>query len=254
MIAALLLALAAQTAAPPAAATTTTPTTSPTTTTTTTENPFATATAEELVLREQASVAALGTYRLRFTKDELVDGKMTGVQVTEVLVRQSPPAVVAEIVSGVSRGQRFLYNPAIRKDELRVVDAGLLGIIGGLWININSPLTRADTNHPVTNLGLGPILKHIKNDVDLAKAFGGHVRHDVGFDDHGAWCIRWTAPKDAKNLYCRESVLCTDPKTSLLTSAKIADERGVFEDLRFEVLAQNLVVAESAFTPEGAGL
>lgn len=210
---------------------------------------------DELLRRELAAVAALGTYRMRFTKNERKPRGMTGVQVMELLVRQSPSfAVVGEVVAGPSLGRRFLYNAALRTDELRVREGGLFGVVGGLWIGVDSSLARTDTNHPITNLGLAPILNNVAKDFARGAALGGHTRVDEGFDADGAWCMRWRAPPGALGLYCTQSFFCVDPRTFLFTRAEISDEKGVFESLRFEIIAQNLRVPDAAFTPEGAGL
>lgn len=209
---------------------------------------------EELLRREQAAAAALGTYRLRFSKNERKGDRMTGTQVMELLIRQTPTfAVVAEVKSGPNTGRRFLYNAALKKDELLVQESGILGVVGGVWLNIDNSLTRTDTNHPVTNLGLAPILRHIGNDHDKGKAFGGHSRVDEGFDKGGNWCMRWTAPKGAKGLYCDVSLFCVNPTTFLMAKAQIFDQKGMFEDLAFQVLEKNMTVPDTAFTPEGAG-
>jgi hypothetical protein len=90
--------------------------------------------------------------------------------------------------------------------------------------------------------GLGEFLAH-----------GGHARVDEGFDARGSWCMRFTAPRGAPNMYCEKSLICVDPKTFLLTHLEVADEKGVFENLTFDIVDRNLIVPDAAFTPEGAG-
>lgn len=246
MIFALLLSLLAQ------PTTTTSPTTSPTTPATALVIPEGLADADALVEKELAAARALGTYRLRFSKDERVAGRMTGMQVTVATIRQEPSfALFAEVTAGPDAGQRFLYNASLKKAELFVIDSGLLGFIGGLWLDINSSLTRENTNHPATNLGLAAVLRNVAGDRQKAKAHGGHARVDEGFDARGSWCMRFTAPPAATNMYCEKSLICVDPKTFLLTHLEIADKKGVFENLTFEILDRNLALPDAAFTPEG---
>jgi hypothetical protein len=37
-----------------------------------------------------------------------------------------------------------------------------------------------------------------------------------------------------------------------LTHLEVADEKGVFENLTFDIVGRNLIVPDAAFTPEGA--
>jgi len=250
MIIAVLLSLLTH---PTPTTTTMTTTTTATTTTTTTAIPDGFADADELVAKELAAARALGTYRLRFSKDERVNGRMTGVQVTVATIRQEPSfALYAEVTAGPDVGQRFLYNASLKKAELFVIDSGMLGFIGGLWLDINSSLTRENTNHPATNLGLAAVLRNVAGDRQKAKAHGGHARVDEGFDARGSWCMRFTAPPGAPNMYCEKSLICVDQKTFLLTHLEVADEKGVFENLTFDIVDRNLIVPDAAFTPEGA--
>lgn len=206
-----------------------------------------------LLQKEQAAAAALGTYRVRFKKNERINGTMSGTQTMELLVRQAPTfAVVAEVKAGPNTGRRFLYNAALNKDELYVRESGLLSVVG-VWFKIDNAITRIDTNHPVTNLGLAPLLGHIRNDQVRGQQLGGHTRVDEGADKDGNWCMRWTAPKGATGLYAEVSLFCVDPKTYLLKTGVIHDKKGLLEEISFEILERNLTVSDAAFTPEGAG-
>ncbi len=210
--------------------------------------------ADELLRRERQALKGLGTHRLRIEKAERFDGVLSPVQVMEVVVRQRPFAFVADVVDGPSTGRRFLYNVSLRPREICARESGVLGLAGGVWINVDNPLTRRDSHHPATMLGLGSVLDNIAADNKKAAAAGGHTRVDEGFDKDGDWCMRFTAPRGVTGLYTQDSRLCVDPRTFLLTRLEARDEKGVIERFRFTVLASGLHVDDSAFTPEGAGL
>jgi hypothetical protein len=218
--------------------------------------PIAALTQAEIIAREEAAIVALGTYRVRFTKRERIDGRLQEAQTYELLIRPAgaaPLAIVGEAVGGNVQGRKLLYNGALRRDEFLVREGGLLGIAGSLWLSLDSGMAREDSNHPMTNMGFASVIAYIKADAQKTAPFGGHVRVRAGVDVDG-YCILWRTPPGAANTYCREAYICFDPQTFLIRRVTLYDASGIKEDLRYQVLAQGLSPAPTAFTPAGAGL
>lgn len=211
-------------------------------------------TPEELCDVGSDAAKALGTYSARLVKEERIDGKMKPAQTLELVVRDDPNAIAARYVDGPAKGRRLLYNAQIRKDELRVREAGILGIAGALWIGLDSRLTRKDTNHRSTSLGLAPLVRLLRKDLDTAKPFGGFrgIAGRLGEQDRA--CLTFEAPAQASGLYAKTSHLCVDTSLLLPVEAEIHDAQGLLERYRWSDVKPNLAVDETTFSLEGNDL
>lgn len=205
-----------------------------------------------LIAIGRRSVAQLGTYRARLTKVERVDGELLEPQVMRMEIRETPFALRAEVLEGPGKGRRLLYNEELRAKDLRVREAGFLGIAGAVWVGIDSGLTRGDTNHRISDLGYGPLLGLLERDFEKAK--GQHSREDEGFAKDGAWCMRYTAPPGVKGLYADQARVCFDARLGLVSRVEVFRKGELFERHDYQLLASRLSLGDGAFTPEGAGL
>lgn len=202
----------------------------------------------EALLREsRARIDALGTYRMTFIKEERLARGWVGPQTMDLVVREQPFAVRATVVDGPNKGRRFLFDSTQRKRELRVREAGLLGV-AALWIDIDSALTRDDTRHPVTELGYGFVHRMIERDARLSRPVGGHSVVDEGHDDTGSRCLLLTAPDGVANLYAQRTRMCIDEKTRMITSLEVSDAKGVRERFRMKLVQANLT--DVTFDPD----
>jgi hypothetical protein len=200
-----------------------------------------TPTAQDLIQSWRSKVGALGAYHLRVHKRERIDGKLQPWQT-------KPLAVRLEFVEGSAKGRKALYNEQVRKDDVRVREAGLLGVVGAVWVNVNGPLSRGDTRHPVTQVGLISTIEILAKDVAAAAAFGG-----VNLSPEAEGCWKFEAPAQAHGLYATRSRICVDPKTGLPSHVTASDAAGLFEEYEFTDVQAN-AATDAFFTPEAAGL
>ena len=209
--------------------------------------------AEAVVLVEasRARVEQLGTYRVRFTKEERLESGWVGPQVMNLVVRERPFAVLADVVSGPNQGRRFLYDTTQNKAQLRVREPGLLGVLP-LWIGIDSALTRDDTRHPVTELGYAFVLRMIERDARLA-AGAFTIVEDTDTGRAVERCLIATAPSGVAGLYAQRTRLCFDASSKLLTKVEVWDALGAVERLTFELVEAN-VKGREVFSREANGL
>lgn len=211
-------------------------------------------TPEQLVAQGQKSVAKLGTYSATLIKNERVKGSMIGEQTIKVLIREDPFGARLDYTDGPGKGRRATYDSPTRPKELRVKEAGMLGIVGAVWIDIDSSLTRAESNHAVTELGFGPLLRLMKRDADAVRAQGFAMQQtEQSFDKNGYWCVTFIPQPGAKNLYAAKTRVCMDGDQLLPLVVEVHDAKGLLETYRWkDVKAETL--AADAFTPKGAGL
>jgi hypothetical protein len=207
----------------------------------------------QLIELGREAVRELGVYTARLRKQERVKGRLLASQVALITVREAPYAVRMEVIDGPKKGRKILYNEQLRKGELRVREAGLLGL-KALWLNLDSSLARGDTNHRVTDLGFGPILRHLSRDQALAAPLGSHRRQDEGFDGQGRWCLTFLAPPGAQNLYAQRTRMCLDLLLGLPVEVEVHDAQGLLERLELTDVRPNLTTPPDYFSPEAMGL
>ncbi|HUB08674.1 MAG TPA: DUF1571 domain-containing protein [Myxococcales bacterium] len=208
---------------------------------------------ETLLAQARESLRAMGPYRVLLTEQERVRGKLLEPQQIQLWIREEPLAVRLLYVGGPAKGRKGLYDSAVRPGDLRVREAGFLGIAGPIWIGIHNSLCLRDTNHPVTDVGFGALIR-LEGDVfEKAKAFGGFTRTDEGMNQRGHHCLRFDAPKGAKGLYALRSRICIDPATALPVEMTNWDSQGLLETYEFDNLEPG-GAKPADFTRDAAGL
>lgn len=209
---------------------------------------------KDLIEMGQRAVKGLGTYSYQMNKQERVKGDMLPVQEVRTTVRESPFSVRLEFIGGPGKGRRLLFNPAVRKDQFRVREAGVLSILGALWINVDSSLAKKDSNHSVREAGMGNLLSRFMRDYDRAAPLGGFAVKHEGWNAKGHYCSVWSSPNNGVGFDSAFSRICTDLKTGMPAKVETWDrdhvqlEKYEFADVKKET------VADDFFKPEGAGL
>lgn len=200
---------------------------------------------QELVALGREGVRRLGSYRARLTKQERVRGEVLPAQTIEMLVRPSPRAFRLEYLIGPKAGRKIIWTET-RPKQMLVREAGLLGLMS-VWLDVDGDLARRDTNHPVTDLGFGPLLDIMATDLARAAPYGGHQRQDEGFDPTGRYCIVFVAPRGAANLYAQRTRLCVDPRLALPVELEVHDRSGFLERYRYANVRPLQTIEPAAF-------
>ena len=207
---------------------------------------FATTPVDVLLEAGKSAAAQLGTYESRVTKRERVGGKQMKPQTLALTVRQSPRAVRLEILDGPAKGRKVVYDATVKKNELRVREAGVLGLAGPMWIDVNSGMTRSDTNHPIMDFAFTNIIEVLEDNFKKGEALGGFTRKDEGFDTAGRYCITFTAPPGGQHLYATRARICMDPVLALPVIMEIDDAKGPLERFDFRDVKP---VTQADFSP-----
>ncbi len=204
-----------------------------------------------LIEMGQKAVTALGTYSYKMVKRERVKGELLEAQEIITTIREAPFAARLEFVKGPGAGRRVLYNPAVRKTDFRVREPGVLSILGGLWINVDSGLAKKDSNHSITEAGLGNLLRRFRKDLDRAEPLGGFgVKHE-GWDAKGSFCSMWTSPNNGVGFDSARTRICTDLKSGLPSSVESYDAKGVMIETYAFSDAKAVTLSDAFLKPEG---
>lgn len=194
---------------------------------------FAGASTQELLEAGKASASRMGTYETHVVKRERVSGELLKPQTIHLSVRQSPRALRLEVLDGPAKGRKVVYDSSVKKNELRVREAGVLGMAGAVWIDMNGRLARGDTNHPVTDFAFTSIIGILEDCFAKAEAVGGYSRQDEGLDAAGRYCITFDAPEGGAHLYAKRARICVEPVLALPVVLEIDDARGPLERFDF---------------------
>jgi hypothetical protein len=213
---------------------------------------FKALTPSQLLGLAQKSLSAMNEYQGELTKQERVDGDIQAPQTLEVGIREKPYAIRIKVIAGPPKGRRCLYNPAVKKGEVRARESGFKGIVGAVWIDMNGSLAKGDTNHVISDTGFGHTLQIVQGDIAASASAGGLTRVDEGFDPRGLYCMKVTAPKGVKT-YAVKSRLCFDPVLGLPLSVEVDDAKGFLERFNWAKVKPH-AFTDADFTPDGFDL
>jgi hypothetical protein len=200
---------------------------------------------ESLVALGREAVHRLGAYRARLVKQERLKNKISPAQTLDITIQPTPRAMRLEYVEGPKAARRVIWTEK-RPKEILVREGGLLGVMS-VWIDIDGRLARGDTNHRVTDLGFGPLLDIISSDLRKAASHGGHRRHDEGFDAAGNYCLVFTAPQAATDVYAQQTRLCIDRTIGLPVRVEVNDHSGFLERYHYTRIRPNQKVDPKLF-------
>jgi hypothetical protein len=208
---------------------------------------------EELATLCERNLKALGTYTVKLTSQERVKGKLLDPKTLDVAIQQEPVAIRIDYVAGPGKGRRVLYNSALRPGALRVKEPGMLGVLGGLWLDVDSSLTRDDTTHPITDTGLGSVVRNLTHDAKVIPTLAGATRVVEPVDAQGRLCIRTKSPPKSP-VYAEDVRICIDVVLGLPTLVETFSAAGLMEHFAFDDVRGQVKTPQDFFTLEGAGL
>lgn len=196
---------------------------------------------ETLLALSNQAIMALGPYSYLMAKSERLNGRMQQTQTIRTTIREEPMAIRLEYLKGPSAGRKIVFNSTVKKDEFRVREPGFLSIVGRLWIPMNSPVTKDDSNHTVAEAGLGNLVRRLQRDHGRAGA-ALKVEHE-GWNDKGHFCSLYTLPDGGRGFDNAQTRICNDPLAGIPAKVEGYDARGaLIERYEFSEL--------KAFTPD----
>lgn len=208
---------------------------------------------DELLETAARRIQELGTYASTLEKQERVDGTLIATQVIKVVVREKPFAVRMEYEKGPGKGRRVVYAAdSAHPKEIRVREAGLFSLAGALWIDVDSSLTRKESNHPVTDMGLGALVRLVRKDAEVYQ-HQGFTRTDEPLAGSRQFCTRLAPPAAGAPGNAPTTRMCFDVETGIPTTLVVTDVGGVRERYVWKDVERKSP-GRDFFTPKAAGL
>lgn len=196
---------------------------------------------ETLLTRAKDNLHAMGPYRAQLLKRERIRGVLQPAQLILLSIREQPLAVRAEFSDGPAKGRRALYDSEVRSTQMLVREAGLLGVIGSIWLSLSSDLAKRDTNYGMTDVGLTRLIEMAEKQTSSVS------RHDEGWDAEHHWCIRFEGASQVTRI-------CFETERGLPVRIERSDASGLFESFEWSAIAPLGDKATEAFSREAADL
>jgi hypothetical protein len=206
---------------------------------------------EVLLAVSERAIDALASYTYVMAKQERVQNRLLDEQVIHVSAKERPFAVRLEFLRGPASGRVVLYNRSVNPGQFRVREAGFLRIAGPLWLPLDSPFAKGDSNHAANDAGLGSLVRRLRRELARATLQGGVRVTDEGWSPAGHYCQLYVMPNGGKGFGSARTRLCTDPALGVPVRVESYDgagsltERFVFSDIKRQSLS------DAVFDPLG---
>ena len=208
----------------------------------------------ELVYALDERYAEVHDYRATFYKRERVRGRM--LEREKILMKfRKPFSVYFLWLDGKREGQESIYVQGWNNDKIRAHP----GSFPDITVNLKprSSLAMRDNRHPVTEAGIGNVIKLITRDVRRGEA---RPQDGVRFVDHGyetvhgakSRCVEAIMPADAESgYYAHRAKICVDQRTELPNRVLIWDHTNTLvEDYAFAGIQVNVGLTDADFDPD----
>jgi len=188
-------------------------------------------------------------------KQEMIGGKMQGVEKILFKTRDKPWALYMKWLDGPFKGRELVYNEKILGVGLvRVRESGVLGVIP-VTLPVDSDIARRGTNHYITDLGLKFLFRTIEADYRKAAPQNHQRRINHGIvmlDGVRVYKMESVLPRDKSLGYYRYRVIhYIDFMDSLEVKAEMYDwDNVMWESYHYTQIRPNPGFTERDFDPD----
>jgi len=177
-------------------------------------------------------------------------------------IREVPFSVYMEWVGKVHKGRKVIYVQGWNKNRMKIKLDGLAGILlPPIDLSPNSILIRDHSRHPITNAGIGNLIKSLVSQFELAKKNGDLDIEFVKIEKVGkrdAYVFERILPDktfpDGEKYYCHKLTLHLDTKTNFPLKVETRNWKNVvMERFRYEDFTFNNNFTDKDFSPKANG-
>src|SRR5206468_2663669 len=171
-----------------------------------------------------AAYARVQSYTARFVRQEVVDGTLRPRE--EALLKfQRPGRIYLRWAAGRPAGREILFVPGQNGDRMLVREPGLLASLATIVMAPDSPRVLEESRHPVTDIGIGPLIGLILDNAGRAAAAGDLVVRDLGAsagpEGPGRGVEMVLSTRANKGYYCRRLALVIGESSGLPVRAVV---------------------------------
>ena len=200
--------------------------------------------------RSQEAYGELADYACVFVQRERVDGKLLPEERSQLKFKK-PFMVHMRWIGEVKKGQECLYVKGRYQDKLVAHGSGLVGS-STLKLDPNGKRAMKKRRHPITETGIGNLLKLLRQDHELAARHAEGRVVDRGKDELSGRELRvleCNLPADKRReYYCHRAVVGFDTELVLPVSVSIYDgEHRLLEQYRYQDLKLNVGLTDKDF-------
>jgi hypothetical protein len=200
----------------------------------------------------EKSYAAIDSYTAIFHKQERIDGELREEE-TISLKFKKPFKVYMKWIKAPHKGREALYAEGSNKNQVRVHEAGILGLVT-VNLDPNGRQAMQGNRHPITDTGLGNLVKVLGENVIKGLAAGELEFKDYGEDivyGRKTQKIKLVLPKvKAKDYYCCRAVIHVDLEATVPIKVQIFDRDDLLiENYGFENLNLKAGLTDADFDP-----
>jgi hypothetical protein len=110
----------------------------------------------------RAAHARMRDYSGTFTRQERMNGSLSGEQVGEMKMRVNPVGVYVRFaIPDAASGMEVAYSAARHDGKMRYRQAGVAGRKGIQRLELDDAKFLANNRHPVTEWGIGPVIERV---------------------------------------------------------------------------------------------
>ncbi|MCS6865911.1 MAG: DUF1571 domain-containing protein [Gemmataceae bacterium] len=129
-----------------------------------------------VVSESRTALAKVRDYTCTFTRQELINGKISAEQVAEMKVRTNPIGVYVRFARPESvAGMEVAYSATRKADRMRYRPAGVAGAKGFQTLELNDPKFLTANRHPVTQWTMAAILDRVAAAVAREKTLNNPI-------------------------------------------------------------------------------
>lgn len=200
-------------------------------------------------------LATMKSYSCIAYKQEMIDGKMQGVEKILFKNRDKPWALYMKWLDGPFKGRELVYNEKILGvGKVRVRESGVLGVMP-VTLPIDSDIARRGTNHYITDLGLKFLFRTIEADYRKAapKNHQQRINHGiVMLEGVRVYKMESILPRDKSlGYYCYRIIHYIDFMNSLEVKAEMFDWNNVmWESYHYTQIKPTPGFTERDFDPD----
>lgn len=207
---------------------------------------------ESWIKQAETVLASTESYTAIFHKLEWVKGRYNEPE-TVYLKFKKPFKVYMKWISEPGKGREILYVDGWNDNRIRVRECGVRGLIT-LNLNPHGQLAMGGSRHPITDAGLGHLLKLFGENLRKGLRCGElecKRGQEVSLYGRRIQPVEFIFPRNSQNgYYCHRSIISLDIEKRVPIRVQIFDwEDRLIEDYGYEDLMLNAPLTDADFDP-----